>query len=303
MSVKIRLQRQGKKRYPFYYIIVADSRSPRDGKYIERIGTYNPNTHPATIEIDNEKAVDWLQKGAQPTTTTRRILKYKGVLYRKHLLRGVRKGVLTLEEADQKYADWIKEHANKILDHEKSISEDTRKRSQAQLEAEIAVNKKREQDIAAKRAKAEEELKAAAREAAGEEAEETEEVQTEATAETEQKVAETQTPEAPKTEAPKTEAPEEKAKDEGTVPADEVKEETPVKEQAPAEEVKEQPPAEEVKEQAPEEKSEETPKEEAKQETPKPEAKAEEPEEEKAPEAKQSAKEEEKKEEDGDKNK
>src|SRR5687768_2712913 len=98
MAVKIRLQRHGKKGKPFFHIVAADGRSPRDGKYIERIGSYNPNSNPATIVIDNDKALDWLQKGAQPTDTMRAILSYKGVLYRLHLHKGVLKGALTQED-------------------------------------------------------------------------------------------------------------------------------------------------------------------------------------------------------------
>lgn len=107
MSVKIRLQRHGRKQAPFYHIVVADSRSPRDGKFIEKLGTYNPMTNPATIVIDRDAAFDWLMKGAQPTDTARSILRFNGVLYRKHLDKGVRKGALTQEQADAKYNDFV----------------------------------------------------------------------------------------------------------------------------------------------------------------------------------------------------
>ncbi len=107
MAVKIRLQRKGKKRSPFYHIVIADSRAPRDGRFIEKIGSYNPMTKPATIDIDRDAAFDWLKKGAQPTDTVRAILRLKGVAYRKHLQRGVLKGGLTQEDADKKYQDWI----------------------------------------------------------------------------------------------------------------------------------------------------------------------------------------------------
>ncbi len=107
MSVKIRLQRHGRKQAPFYHIVIADSRAPRDGKFIERIGTYNPMTIPATIELDNEKAFDWLSKGAQPTDTVNGILKYKGVLFQKHLARGVKKGALTTEQAAEKLTAFV----------------------------------------------------------------------------------------------------------------------------------------------------------------------------------------------------
>ncbi|MEL7121368.1 MAG: 30S ribosomal protein S16 [Bacteroidota bacterium] len=102
-----RLQRKGRKKRPFYQIVIADARAPRDGKFIERIGTYNPMTKPATIEIDRDKAYDWVMKGAQPTDTVRAILRFKGVYYKKHLMRGVKKGAMTLEEAEAKYQEWI----------------------------------------------------------------------------------------------------------------------------------------------------------------------------------------------------
>ncbi len=114
MSVKIRLQRKGRKKNPFYHIVIADARSPRDGKFIEKIGTYNPMTKPATIDIDRDKAFDWLEKGAQPTATVRAILRFKGVLYRKHLMRGVKKGAMTLEQAEAKYQAWIESKEAKI---------------------------------------------------------------------------------------------------------------------------------------------------------------------------------------------
>ncbi|MBP7184288.1 MAG: 30S ribosomal protein S16 [Saprospiraceae bacterium] len=107
MAVKLRLQRKGRKKAPFYHIVAADSRSPRDGKFIEKIGTYNPMTKPATIEIDRTAAFDWLMKGAQPTDTVRAILRFKGVMYRKHLQRGVNKGALTEEKAHDLYETWV----------------------------------------------------------------------------------------------------------------------------------------------------------------------------------------------------
>ncbi len=107
MPVKIRLARRGRRKQPYYHIIVADSRAPRDGKFIEKIGSYNPMTKPATIELDRERAYDWLTKGAQPTDTARAILRFKGVMYKKHLQRGVKKGAITQEEADKKYQEFI----------------------------------------------------------------------------------------------------------------------------------------------------------------------------------------------------
>lgn len=107
MAVKIRLQRHGRKKAPFYHIVIADSRSPRDGKFIEKIGTYNPMTVPATIELDRDAAFDWLQKGAQPTDTAAAILRFKGVMYRKHLQRGVNKGAVTTEQAAERYEAFV----------------------------------------------------------------------------------------------------------------------------------------------------------------------------------------------------
>lgn len=107
MSVKIRLQRKGRRKAPFYHIVIADARAPRDGKYIEKLGTYNPMTKPATIELDTETAFAWMEKGAQPTETVRSILRFKGVMYKKHLQRGVKKGALTQEQADTKLAAWV----------------------------------------------------------------------------------------------------------------------------------------------------------------------------------------------------
>ena len=114
MPVKIRLQRRGRKKRPFYHIVVADSRAPRDGRFIEKIGTYNPMTKPATIDLDRDKAFDWLMMGAQPTETARAILRFKGVLYKKHLMRGVKKGALTEEQAAVKYQEWVDAKEAKI---------------------------------------------------------------------------------------------------------------------------------------------------------------------------------------------
>jgi small subunit ribosomal protein S16 len=110
MAVKMRLQRHGSKKRPFYFIVVADGRSPRDGKFIQKLGTYNPLTVPATIQVDRQKALDWLQKGAQPTDTVRRILSFKGVLYLKHLLRGVGLGLFDEAAAMEKFTKWSSEH-------------------------------------------------------------------------------------------------------------------------------------------------------------------------------------------------
>ena len=114
MAVKLRLQRHGRKQAPYYKIVVADARSPRDGKYIERLGFYNPMTVPATVEIDRDKALEWLLKGAQPTDTVRAILRFKGVMYKKHLLRGVAKGALTEEQAEAAYQKFVEEKEAKV---------------------------------------------------------------------------------------------------------------------------------------------------------------------------------------------
>jgi small subunit ribosomal protein S16 len=110
MAVKMRLQRHGSKKRPFYFIVIADGRSPRDGKFIQKLGTYNPLTVPATIQVDRQKALEWLHKGAQPTDTVRRILSFKGVLYLKHLLRGVSLGLFDEATAMQKFTAWSSEH-------------------------------------------------------------------------------------------------------------------------------------------------------------------------------------------------
>jgi small subunit ribosomal protein S16 len=114
MAVKMRLQRHGRKKAPFYHIVVADARSPRDGKYIEKLGTYNPMTIPATIDIDRDSAYSWLEKGAQPTDTVRAILRFKGVMFKKHLMRGVKKGALTVEQVDEKYNAFIDVKEGKV---------------------------------------------------------------------------------------------------------------------------------------------------------------------------------------------
>lgn len=150
MAVKLRLQRHGRGKRPFYHIVAADSRTPRDGKYIERIGDYNPLTKPATIHIDIDKAVDWLVKGAEPTDTVHAILKYKGILYKKHLLRGVAKGLFTAEVAEQKYNQWVDEHKNKVLDHAKKHHKDKSEIAAKLLEQE----QKKAADREAKRAAA-----------------------------------------------------------------------------------------------------------------------------------------------------
>jgi small subunit ribosomal protein S16 len=154
MSAKIRLQRHGRKRFAYYHIVIADSRAPRDGRNIERIGSYNPNTNPATIDLDFDKAIDWLQKGAQPTDTVRAILSYKGVLYKKHLLGGVAKGAFTAEEADAKFEAWMTEKAKKIQAKKDSLIVNTENSKKAQLEMEAKKNAQRAEAIAKRNAQA-----------------------------------------------------------------------------------------------------------------------------------------------------
>ncbi len=120
MAVKMRLQRHGSKKRPFYFIVIADARSPRDGKFIQKLGTYNPLTVPATIQVDRQKALDWLQKGAQPTDTVRRILSFKGVLYLKHLLRGVSLGLFDEATAMEKFTKWTAEHDAQVAKRQSS---------------------------------------------------------------------------------------------------------------------------------------------------------------------------------------
>src|SRR5690554_2293854 len=143
MSVKIRLQRRGKKGKPYFWIIAADGRSKRDGKYLEKIGFYNPTTNPAQIDLDVDRAVKWLQNGAQPTDTVRAILSYKGALLKNHLAGGVRKGALTEEQAEAKFNEWLETKKDSI-DHKKaSLSEAQEKAKAEKLLAEKAVSDKR----------------------------------------------------------------------------------------------------------------------------------------------------------------
>lgn len=154
MPVKIRLARHGKKGYAFYHIVVADSRAPRDGKFIEKIGTYNPNTNPATVDLNFDKALEWLQKGAQPTDTCRAILSYKGVMYKKHLLGGVAKGAFDEAAADAKFEKWMGEKAAKISAKTQKLTGEKEQSDKARLAAEKEANEKKAKAIEAKRAEA-----------------------------------------------------------------------------------------------------------------------------------------------------
>jgi small subunit ribosomal protein S16 len=150
MATKIRLQRFGKKGKPFYHVVVADSRAPRDGRFIERIGSYNPNTNPATIDINFDKALDWVTKGAQPTDTCRTLLSHKGVLYMKHLQGGVKKGALTQEQAEAKFNDWAGSKEGRISGVKESLGKSKEEARKAALAAEIKRNEERAAAIAAK---------------------------------------------------------------------------------------------------------------------------------------------------------
>lgn len=162
MAVKIRLQRRGHKRYAFYPIVIADSRAPRDGKFIERIGSYNPNTNPATISLDFDRALYWLETGAQPTDTVRTILSREGVLLMKHLRGGVKKNAFSEEEAQRRFEAWKAQH-NKTV--EAGLAKDAAKKAEdakARLESEVEKNKAKAEAVAKKKA----ELLAAAEAAA-----------------------------------------------------------------------------------------------------------------------------------------
>ena len=221
MPAKIRLQRHGKKGRPYFHIVVADARAPRDGRYIERLGFYNPNTNPATIDLDIDGAVKWLGNGAQPTDTARAILSYKGVLYKNHLLKGVEKGAFSEEEAEKRFASWLEEKQAKIEAKRKGLADKAAQEQADRLKAEADVSKARAAELAAAAAPPVEDSSA--------EAETTEEAAVEATTEA-----------APETEA-SAEAPaeakaEEPAKEEAKEEkAEEAAKEEPKAEEAPAE--------------------------------------------------------------------
>ncbi|AUC74396.1 30S ribosomal protein S16 [Olleya sp. Bg11-27] len=143
MPVKIRLQRHGKKGKPYYWIVAADARAKRDGKYLEKLGAYNPNTNPATIELDIDGAVQWLQNGAQPTDTAKAILSYKGAMLKNHLAGGVRKGALTEEQAEAKFTAWLEEKATKVDAKKDGLSKAEAEVKTKAFEAEKAANEAR----------------------------------------------------------------------------------------------------------------------------------------------------------------
>jgi len=179
MPAKIRLQRFGKKGRPFYHIVIADGRAPRDGRSIEKLGSYDPLTNPASIELDFERALHWIQVGAQPTDTVRSILSYKGVMLKSHLLRGVAKGALTEEQAEVKFNEWLKEKEAQINAKKSDLASTARDEKKTRLDAEAKVNearlevlnKRKADELAAEEAKAAEEAAALAAAAAEKEAE------------------------------------------------------------------------------------------------------------------------------------
>jgi small subunit ribosomal protein S16 len=171
MPVRIRLQRHGKKGKPFYWIVAADGRAKRDGRFLEKLGTYNPNTNPASIDLSVDDAVRWLENGAQPSETARRILSYKGVLMKHHLNVGVRKGAFSEEEAEKKFQAWLSEKEQKISQKEEGLEKAKAEAKAKALEAEKEANAKRAQAAAEEEAPEEEAAEAAPEAAAAETAE------------------------------------------------------------------------------------------------------------------------------------
>ena len=199
MPVKIRLQRHGKKGKPFYWIVAADARAPRDGKFLEKLGTYNPNVNPAVIDLNVDGSVKWLQNGAQPTDTARAILSYKGVMMKYHLMGGVSKGAFTEEQAEEKFTAWLEEKAGRVDSKKGRLATEKAKAKEEALAAEKVVNEKR-----------------AAKTAEVEVAEEVTEATTEETVETtetpvEEAVTETSAEEVPAEETASEEEPKEEA--------------------------------------------------------------------------------------------
>lgn len=168
MPARIRLQRHGKKNQPFYHIVVADGRAPRDGRFIEKLGTYNPMTNPAEIILNEDKACEWLKNGAQPSPTCRRILSYKGVLLKRHLQIGIEKGAISQEQADVKYNEWKQAKETKIANKKSELTNNARNEVKARLEAEKKVNEAKAAEIDAKRRAAAEAEAAAKAEATAE---------------------------------------------------------------------------------------------------------------------------------------
>lgn len=166
MAARIRLQRHGRRKQPYYFIVVMDSRASRDSKYIERLGSYDPNVEPPKMEVNIERAYKWLEAGAQPTPTVRSILSHNGVLYKKHLQRGVKKGALTQEEADKKLAEWLEAKSREKDAQLEKLKEQADKIEQERLEAERKINEQRAEEL---KKQSEEQAKEAVAEAEGEE--------------------------------------------------------------------------------------------------------------------------------------
>ena len=175
MPVKIRLSKKGRKKLPYYHIVVADSRAPRDGKFVVRIGLYNPQTNPATIELNFDSALDWLHKGAQPTDTCRAILSDKGVMMKKHLLEGAKKGAFTLEEAETRFQKWLNDKEAKVKTQADKLSKGKADEAKKRLEAETKVKEAKAQELAKKLKSQAEESKAESEVAAEPVSENTEE--------------------------------------------------------------------------------------------------------------------------------
>ncbi len=231
MPAKIRLQRQGRKFKAIYSIVVADSRAPRDGKFIESLGQYNPNTNPATIILDFNRTLEWLQKGAQPTDTCRAILSYKGVLYKKHLLEGVKKGAFDEAEAEKRFQSWMSEKEQKIQTKVDQITSTKEKIDLNRLEEEVKIKETRAIEIAKRKSDliAEEAAAAAPPEEAVEEVVEAS-VEEVVEAPAEEPKAEESKAEEPKAEEPKTEEPKTEEPKTEEPKAEETKAETPAEE-------------------------------------------------------------------------
>jgi small subunit ribosomal protein S16 len=152
MATKIRLQRHGKKDAAFFHVVVSDGRAPRDGKFIEKLGVYNPNTNPATIDIDFDTTLSWIMKGAQPTDTCRAILSYKGIMMKKHLLGGLAKGALTEAQVEQKFNKWLGDKEGKVVGKKDRLSSEANKKSGDRLKAETAAKVAKAAKVAAKQA-------------------------------------------------------------------------------------------------------------------------------------------------------
>jgi small subunit ribosomal protein S16 len=245
MAVKIRLSRRGRKKLAMFDVVVADARAPRDGRFIEKLGTYNPNTNPATVVLNEKQAIKWVMDGAQPTDTAKAILSYKGILYAKHLQVGVLKGALTQEQADAKFEAWKAEKEVKIQTKATSIQQSKAKSKASRLEAESKVSATRAENIAAKNKAADDAIVASVVEAINE----TDEDEVEAPA------AEVAVEEAPAAEVAVEEAPAAEVAVEEAPAAEVAVEEAPAAEvaveEAPAAEAAEEAPAAEAAEEAP----------------------------------------------------